>query len=119
MAKLEEMKVRGEQDELLAEREKLDDTLKSAAKLRGRVKEELLADAERFGDDRPSPLVEAGELGSAEAFEEAAPPLLTPRSEGAWSGEGRPQPARGGKTRLLYSESPPSGICWRSPRASS
>ena len=43
-------------------------TPKSKPKLRGRVKEELLAGAERLGDERHSPLMEAGELVSASVF---------------------------------------------------
>jgi topoisomerase-4 subunit A len=49
------MKLRGEQDELTKERDKLAATLASPAKLRKQVKEELLADAKKFGDARRSP----------------------------------------------------------------
>jgi topoisomerase-4 subunit A len=58
LARLEEMKIRGEQDELSKERDKLAATLASPARLRKQVKEELLADAKKFGDARRSPLVE-------------------------------------------------------------
>ncbi|MDX1584360.1 MAG: DNA topoisomerase IV subunit A [Thermoanaerobaculia bacterium] len=54
--KLEEMKIRGEQDELMKERDDLDRTLGSKARLRKRVRAELEADAEEFGDERRSPL---------------------------------------------------------------
>ena len=57
LARLEEMKIRGEQDELAKEREKLVATLESNAKLKKLLKEELLADAKKFGDARRSPLV--------------------------------------------------------------
>ncbi len=57
LAKLEEMKIRGEQEELAAERDSLQDTLGSAAKLRALIRKELEADAEEYGDDRRSPLV--------------------------------------------------------------
>lgn len=57
LARLEEMKIRGEQDELAKEREKLASTLESAAKLKKLLKDELLADAKKFGDARRSPLV--------------------------------------------------------------
>src|SRR3546814_9152525 len=57
LARLEEMKIRGEQDELDAERDRLIATLDSKAKLRKLVKDELLADAKKFGDPRMSPLV--------------------------------------------------------------
>jgi len=58
LARLEEMKIRGEQDELDKERDKLIATLGSPAKLKKQVKDELLADAKKFGDARRSPLVQ-------------------------------------------------------------
>jgi topoisomerase-4 subunit A len=58
LARLEEMKIRGEQDELAKERDKLIATLGSPAKLKKQVKDELLADAKKFGDARRSPLVQ-------------------------------------------------------------
>jgi topoisomerase-4 subunit A len=61
LARLEEMKIRGEQDELLIERADLTDKLGNESKLRGLVRGELIADAETYGDDRRSPLVERGE----------------------------------------------------------
>ena len=57
LARLEEMKIRGEQEELDTERDRLIATLGSKAKLRKLVKDELLADAKKFGDARRSPLV--------------------------------------------------------------
>ncbi|MBT8114077.1 MAG: DNA topoisomerase IV subunit A, partial [Arenicella sp.] len=57
LAKLEEMKIRSEQDELEKERKRLDLLLKSDARLKTLVKNELKADAEEFGDGRRSPLV--------------------------------------------------------------
>ena len=58
LAKLEEMKIRGEQDELITERDQLAKTLKSQARLKTLVKKELTQDAHEFGDERRSPLVE-------------------------------------------------------------
>ena len=52
LARLEEMKIRGEQDELDAERDRLIATLGSKAKLKKLLKDELLADAKKFGDAR-------------------------------------------------------------------
>lgn len=57
LAKLEEMKIRGEQAELDAERKKLEDTLASPRKLSALIRKELEEDAERFGDARKSPIV--------------------------------------------------------------
>ncbi|MEM8817404.1 MAG: DNA topoisomerase IV subunit A, partial [Pseudomonadota bacterium] len=58
LAKLEEMKIRGEQDELNEEREVLEKTLKSAARLKTLIKKELLEDAEAYGDARRTEIVE-------------------------------------------------------------
>ncbi|MFY2765229.1 DNA topoisomerase IV subunit A [Arenimonas sp. MALMAid1274] len=58
LARLEEMKIRGEQDELAKERDKIKSILDSKAKLKKQVKDELLADAKKFGDARRSPLVQ-------------------------------------------------------------
>ena len=69
LAKLEEMKIRGEQDELAAERDKLEALLSSDRRLKTLIKKELTEDAENFGDDRRSPLVERNE---AQAFSETA-----------------------------------------------
>jgi len=58
LAKLEEMKIRGEQDELNEERELLEKTLNSAARLKTLIKKEILEDAEAYGDDRRTEIVE-------------------------------------------------------------
>jgi topoisomerase-4 subunit A len=85
LAKLEEMKIRGEQDELDKERDQLRKTLGSAARLKTLIKKELTAVAEKFGDDRRSPLVERGE---AKAFSElelmSADPITVVMSEKGW-----------------------------------
>jgi len=57
LAKLEEMKIRGEQDELEKERKQLEGLLGSRTKLNNLIKKELAADAEKYGDDRRSPIV--------------------------------------------------------------
>ncbi|WP_114785074.1 DNA topoisomerase IV subunit A [Vibrio tetraodonis] len=61
LAKLEEMKIRGEQEELEKEREKLELLLGSDRRLNTLIKKEIKADAEKYGDDRLSPLVERAE----------------------------------------------------------
>jgi len=58
LAKLEEMKIRGEQAELEDEREHLETTLGSKQRMKTLVKKELLSDAEKYGDDRRSQLNE-------------------------------------------------------------
>ncbi|RJX74428.1 DNA topoisomerase IV subunit A [Vibrio sinensis] len=61
LAKLEEFKIRGEQEELEKEREKLEQLLGSERRLNTLLKKEIKADAEKYGDDRRSPLVERAE----------------------------------------------------------
>jgi len=58
LARLEEMKIRGEQAELDEERQKLETTLGSKQRLKTLIKNELIADAEKYGDDRRSQLTE-------------------------------------------------------------
>jgi topoisomerase-4 subunit A len=60
LAKLEEMKIRDEQDLLSDERDELETILGSKARLKTLIKKELLADAETYGDDRRLRLVERG-----------------------------------------------------------
>lgn len=85
LAKLEEMKIRGEQDELAAERKGLESTLGSDKRMRSLIKKELLADAETYGDERRSPLVARAE---ARAFSEADlvsnDPITVVLSEKGW-----------------------------------
>ncbi|MGR9043875.1 MAG: DNA topoisomerase IV subunit A [Gammaproteobacteria bacterium] len=58
LAKLEEMKIRGEQADLEKERQALEKTLGSKTLLNRLIKKEIEQDAEKYGDDRRSPLVE-------------------------------------------------------------
>jgi len=57
LAKLEEFKIRAEQDELAKERDGLEKILGSKQRLRTLVKKEIQADAELYGDARRSPIV--------------------------------------------------------------
>ncbi len=57
LARLEEVKIRGEQEELQKEKAELEAVLGSKARLKTKVKKELLAVAEEFGDDRRSNIV--------------------------------------------------------------
>jgi topoisomerase-4 subunit A len=67
LAKLEEMKIRGEQDELEKERLQLEALLGSRTKMNNLLKKELAADAEKYGDDRRSPIVERSEAKAISA----------------------------------------------------
>jgi topoisomerase-4 subunit A len=58
LARLEEMKIREEQKKLAEERDEIDRILKSKARLTKLVREELLEDAEEYGDARRTKLVE-------------------------------------------------------------
>lgn len=58
LARLEEMKIKGEQKALATEKADLEKTLGSRQRLRNRVRDELIEDAEQFGDKRRSPLKE-------------------------------------------------------------
>ncbi|HLV78243.1 MAG TPA: DNA topoisomerase IV subunit A [Marinobacter sp.] len=85
LAKLEEMKIRGEQDELAAERDELQAILGSEQRLRDLIKTELQQDAETYGDDRRSPIVQREE---ARAFSEtdlvSNEPVTVVLSEKGW-----------------------------------
>ncbi|QXH36281.1 DNA topoisomerase IV subunit A [Pseudomonas muyukensis] len=85
LARLEEMKIRGEQDELLKEQKRLTTLLGSDAKLRKLVRSELLEDAETYGDERRSPIVERAEA-KALSENELMPtePVTVVLSEKGW-----------------------------------
>ncbi len=85
IARLEEMKIRGEQADLAKERDGLEKTLSSEARLRRRVREEIEKDAAEFGDPRRSPIVERE---VARALDEASlvptEPVTVVLSEKGW-----------------------------------
>ncbi|CAH0534394.1 DNA topoisomerase 4 subunit A [Vibrio stylophorae] len=85
LAKLEEIKIRGEQDELSKERDKLEQLLGSERRMSTLLKKEILADAKTYGDDRRSPLVERHE---AKALNEKdlipSEPITVVLSEKGW-----------------------------------
>ena len=61
LAKLEEFKITGEQDELAKERDKLELTLGSERRMSTLIKKEIIEAAELYGDDRRSPVIERHE----------------------------------------------------------
>src|ERR1051325_6235940 len=85
LARLEEMKIKAEQKELATEREGLEDLLKSEAKLKKLIGEEIKADAEKYGDLRRCKIVERAPAQALEATEilptEQIPVVL---SKGGW-----------------------------------
>lgn len=85
LARLEEMKIRGEQEELQKEKQELEGILGSARKLKNLIRKELQAVADEYGDERRSPLVQRAE---AQAFSETdlltADPITVVLSEKGW-----------------------------------
>ncbi len=119
LARLEEIRIQTEQDALTAEKKGIDALLGSPRKLQKLLVDELGADAEKFGDDRRSPLVARAE---ARAFAEeellSTEPVSVVLSEKGWvraakghdidprelsyrSGDGFLQMARGRSNELL------------------
>lgn len=85
LARLEEMKIRGEQAELLKEQKRLQTLLGSDKKLRNLVRDELIKDAETYGDARRSPIVaraEAKALSETELM--PTEPVTVVLSEKGW-----------------------------------
>ncbi|REL25896.1 DNA topoisomerase IV subunit A [Thalassotalea euphylliae] len=86
LAKLEEIKIRAEQNELNQERDKLEKILGSKARMNTLLKKEILAAAELYGDDRRSQIVERGE---AKALSEKdlvpSEPVTVVVSEKGWA----------------------------------
>ncbi len=85
LARLEEIKIRSEQEELAAERDRLEKILGSERRLKTLVRKELQEDAEKYGDERRSPLVERE---AARALDESAlvsaEPITVILSEKGW-----------------------------------
>jgi len=85
LARLEEMKIKDEQSALEKEKDELEKTLKSAARLKTLVRKELKEVADTYGDDRRSPLVQRDE---ARAFSEeelmTTEPVTVVLSEKGW-----------------------------------
>ncbi len=85
LAKLEEMAIRTEQEELAKEKADLEKILGSKARLKTLIKKELKAIIEEHGDDRRSPIVERA---AAQALDEtalvSADPITVVLSEKGW-----------------------------------
>jgi len=85
LAKLEEMKIREEQKSLSAERDELDTLLRSKAKLKKLIATEIRADAQAYGDERRTKIIERE---AAQAIDEASlipnEPVTVVLSTGGW-----------------------------------
>jgi len=119
LARLEEMKIRGEQDELAAERDQLQKTLGSKARMTRLIQSELNADAEKYGDDRRSPLVVRD---SARALSEQdlvpSEPVTVVLSKKGWARAAKghdidPKSSPIGPGMALPTRLPGAAISWR------
>ena len=77
LAKLEELRIKGDLDELEQERDSLRQILDSRTRLKTLVKKELKEDAERYGDDRRSPLIARAEARAMDETELAPAEQVT------------------------------------------
>ncbi len=85
LARLEEMKIRSEQEALEEERKYLEELLGSESRLKALIRDELAADAQKHGDERRSPLVaRAGAEAMGEAEVAPAEPVTVVLSEKGW-----------------------------------
>jgi len=87
LARLEEMKLNSERDELEEERAKINVTLGSKARLKTLIKDELKSDAKKYGDERRSPIITG--VVAAQALDEAAlvvsEPVTVVLSQKGWA----------------------------------
>ena len=90
LQKLEEMRIKGEQDELMAERNKLEELLGDDDKLKKLIGDELKEDAKKYGDDRRCP-VNAKPPAVALSAEEIVPaePITVVLSKAGWIRSGK------------------------------
>jgi topoisomerase-4 subunit A len=85
LARLEEMKIRTEQQELAEERDRIQGILGDARRLRRLIREEITADAEKYGDARRSPLVERAAAAALDETEVTpSEPVTVVLSEKGW-----------------------------------
>src|SRR5579863_1131534 len=86
LARIEEMKLNVERDVLEEGRARINVTLNSKARLKTLIKDELKADAKKYGDERRSPIIEG--VVAAQALDEAAlvasEPITVILSEKGW-----------------------------------
>src|SRR6187399_1522450 len=71
LAKLEEMKIRDEQKKLREEKEDIEATLKSKARLKKLIASEIEADAQKYGDERRTRIAKGDAVVAAQAIDES------------------------------------------------
>lgn len=85
LAKLEEMKIRAEQEELDNERKQLELILSSERRLKTLIKKEIIADKELYGDERRSPIEQRQEARAlSETDLMSSDPVTIVLSEKGW-----------------------------------
>ena len=86
LAKLEELKITSEQNELQQERDRLQQLLDNESKLKALVKDELMHDAEIYGDDRRTRIADSAPAAKAISAERSLPvePITVILSKGGW-----------------------------------
>ena len=85
LAKLEEMKIRAEQEELDNERKQLELILSSERRLKTLIKKEIIADKEKYGDERRSPIEQRQEARAlSETDLMSSEPVTIILSEKGW-----------------------------------
>lgn len=77
LARLEEMQIRKEMDQLTKERDDIEKTLGSTARLKKLIRQELELNAEKFGNKRNSPIVERKEAQAMKETEILPTELIT------------------------------------------
>ena len=86
LAKLEEMRIRDEQQRLAAERKEIEALLASKAKLTKLIRGEIIADAEEYGDARRTRIVERAAAQAIEPTDLLAnEPVTIVLSTGGWA----------------------------------
>ncbi len=86
LAKLEEMRIRDEQERLALERKEIEALLASKAKLTKLIRAEIIADAEEYGDARRTRIVERAAAQAIEPTELLAnEPVTLVLSTGGWA----------------------------------
>ncbi len=85
LVRLEEYRIAGERDELAAERDTLQATLSDARRLTSQIRDELAADADQYGDERRTALVErAAATAMSEAERTPAENITVVLSQHGW-----------------------------------
>ncbi len=85
LAKLEEIKIKNERQELVKEKNWIEKTLDSKRRLKTLMKNEFRDDAQKYGDERRTLIVEREEARAIKAVElTAAEPVTVVLSSGGW-----------------------------------